>query len=408
MIVLNRIVRLLFVFPLVFIMILVVMVNVKLGHKPEIKVDDGDTIRYELVKELRRLKSALHQNADLEMQNLYPEGYLFLNAVYALAWSSFLSHEEHKKYFEEGHAEIHKAWMKISSSVGKAPFSEELALPYGSFYNGWSSYVLGSKLRLESADMRNDQEVHHFKRQCNLIAKAIQQRTYPSSYHGAAWPADVMLCVASLSMHDRIFEPEYKGVIQKWLTEVKKRLDHHGMIPHAVHPGNGKAEESARGSSMALMLIFLYDIDVQFAREQFQLFNKYFVSNRLGLTGVREYPKGSPGTADIDSGPLLLGFGGAATIVGMQTLSRFGQSDASLSIRNAVEALALPLQDEHHKEYFFGSLPIADAFIAWSHSRMKSSEQQVTFIRFHFYSLLVFVFLSTLFWILTGSKPQTN
>lgn len=382
-----------------FIMIIIVIVNVRLGFQPEVMIDQGDTIQYELVKELRGLKRAIYNNADLEMQNIYPEGYVFLNAVYALAWTSFLRNVEHNSYFDEGYAEIQKAWLKIYSVEGRSQFSEDLLLPYGSFYNGWSSYVLGSKLRLEGAARRRDQEVQLFKQQCNSMADAVQRETYPSSYHGGAWPADVMLCVASLSLHDQLFEPQYKDVIEKWLSEVNKRLDSNGVIPHSVHPASGKPKENARGSSMALMLIFLHDIDLQFAQGQFRLFKENFVDTLVGLEGVREYPNGDPGTGDIDSGPVIFGFGGAATIVGMQTLSLFGDHNASLKIRNAVQTMAFPLEGEHDKEYFFGAVPIADAFIAWSHSRMRNPVQEISFVEFRLYSMGLFSVLTTLFWI---------
>ena len=385
-------------------MILIVIINVRIGYQPKVLIDKGDTIQYELVKELRGLKHALDQDADLEMQDIYPEGFVFLNAVSALAWSSFVDSEKHRKYFEEGHAEVHKAWTKVTSPVGKAPFSEGLSLPYGSFYNGWNTYVLALKLRLDSTSMRKIEEIRLFQQQCDGIAKAIQERTYPPSYYGGVWPADVVLCVAALSLHDELFEPRYKGVIDQWLRGVKRRLDVRGMIPHSLHPANGTVQENARGSSMALMLIFLQDIDLQFAQEQFVLFKANFLDSVFGLTGIREYPKGDPGPGDIDSGPVILGFGGAATIVGMQTLSIFDEHELSLRIRKAIEAMAFPLQNEHYKQYFFGKLPIADAFIAWSHSRMQMPSRETSFVQFRLYSLFAFVILSISFWILIRNK----
>jgi hypothetical protein len=66
---------------------------------------------------------------------------------------------------------------------------------------------------------------------------------------------------------------------------------------------------------MALMLIFLKTFDEQFARDQFVLFKENFVDSEFGLVGVREYPKGTSGDSDIDSGPVIMNFGAAATIV---------------------------------------------------------------------------------------------
>ena len=104
----------------------------------------------------------------------------------------------------------------------------------------------------------------------------------------------------------------------------------------------------------------------------------------------------------------FFGFGGAATIVGMHTLSIFGEHDLSNAIAGTVEALGFPFGIDH-KKYFFGLLPIADAFIAWSHSGMDASKQNVSFVTFRAYSVLVFALLSIFFWILVSdSKPDSK
>lgn len=388
--------------PIVFIVIVIVLINANILYQPAISIQSGDTIQYELITELRGLKRALNENADIKMQSVYPEGYVFLNAIYALAWSSFLHDEGHHQYFSEGHAEIQKAWNKIASEAGQSSFNKHLPLPYGAFYNGWSSYVLGAKLRLEPANMRNEQEISLFKQQCDTIANAIRKATYPESYYGAAWPADIVPCVASLSVHDQLFGARYANIINDWLRELKRGLDGRGMIPHAVHPENGKIAESARGSSMALMLIFLRDIDSQLAQDQFILFKNNFVDSKFGLTGIREYAKGESGDGDIDSGPVILGFGGAATIVGMQTLSLFGEDELSIRVRNGVEAFGLPVQSEGYKHYLFGTLPMADAFIAWSHSGIQTPEKFVSFKYFHIYSAFTMLLLCTCVWFIIG------
>jgi len=387
---------------------LIAILNIKLNYRPETTIIEGDSSQIEVVRELRGIKSALERNADVEMQNVYPEGYVFTNALYALAWSSVIHPEANQELFDEGHTAIKEAWKRIDSETGRSTFNESLLPPYGSFYSGWSSYVLGSKLRLESPDRRDDLEIYQFKQQCDQIASAVREHVYPASYDGGTWPADVTICVATLSMHDDLFEPRYKEIIEHWLSEVRVRLDSAGMIPHAIDPAES-AYQGARGSSMALTLIFLRDIDLPFAKSQFSLFKKNFVDTKFDLTGIREYPKGRPGSGDIDSGPVILGFGGAATIVGMRTLSAFGEDDLCLRIRNVVESLAFPIQSDGEKKYLFGALPIADAFIAWSHSGMRPSGDQVSFIQFRVYSFLIFIALSTGFWMLIpASYPRSR
>ena len=214
-----------------------------------------------------------------------------------------------------------------------------------------------------------------------------------------------MLCVASLSLYDQLFEPRYTQTIKTWLAAVKSQLNDTPLSSAE----NGGVKEPARGSSMALMLIFLHDIDPQFARHEFLLFKKYFVDDKFGLTGIREYVQGETGNGDIDSGPVVLGFGGAATIVGIQTLSVFDNHELSIKVRNEVETFAVPLQDGDHKQYLLGILPIVDAFIAWSHSGIKKQlHPALLFVEFHLLSLFVVALLSLAFWMTIPKSTLTR
>ena len=59
------------------------------------------------------------------------------------------------------------------------------------------------------------------------------QSPYLESYAGQAWPADNILCIASLSKHDKVLPPQYKSTISTWVTRIKGKLDAKtGMIPH--------------------------------------------------------------------------------------------------------------------------------------------------------------------------------
>ncbi len=126
--------------------------------------------------------------------------------------------------------------------------------------------------------------------------------------------------------------------------------------------------ESARGSSQSLILNFLIEIDADYARLKFPIYKKYFLDYRLGLPGIREYPKGQPGNGDIDSGPVVWGIGGAASIVGQRVLALYGETAAAIGIRNSIETFAWGQSNKNEKHYLFGAAPIADAFIAWSNS----------------------------------------
>lgn len=397
----KRILRLLLSFFLLTIIVLLSLINLRLHHTPDLRIEGTDTINRDLLTELRGLNSAFQNKADADMQRLYPEGYVFLNAIYASSLTNFIdSLDKETLYFKEGYREIHNAWSRIDSETGRSTFHEITPGNFGAFYSGWNNYVLGKKLSLQHSAKRDTLEVNYFRKQCETIATSFKESVYPVSYTGASWPADAMVCIASLSLHDKLFAPLYSQLITQWVSVVKANLDSNGLIPHAAD-SNGKPTENARGSSQSLMLIFLKDIDHEFATQQFTLYKSLFLDSRFGLIGIREYPNNatSTGTGDIDSGPVILEFGSAATLVGMHTLYRYGDHTSSASIRNEIEAFGFPTTDDDKKTYLLGKLPIADAFIAWGHSAGNISEDYSPgFVIIHLYSFLVIGVLGLGLW----------
>ena len=166
----------------------IVVINARIYYHPEIRIAGQDTVNTDVLKELRGLKSALDSNADLEMQKIYPEGYLFINALYGLAWCNYIREHPESEFLNEGLAEIQKTWNKINAPLGGAPFDQDLALPYGAFYTGWSTYLLGKKLTVERDEQRDKNELIIFRQRCKLIAAALKDTVYPASYHGGVWP----------------------------------------------------------------------------------------------------------------------------------------------------------------------------------------------------------------------------
>jgi hypothetical protein len=406
----NRVISVLFISPIIILFAAIVFINVKINYSPQLEISETDTLNHDLIKELRGLKKALSRHADEEMQNLYPEGYLFINALYGLAWCNFLENIKSKPniYFNEGHSEIQDAWNKINSNVGRAPFNEDLPLAYGAFYTGWNTFLLGKKLSIEDSSGRDLNEVMQFKKQCDQISLAIKDKIYPVSYVGAAWPADAITCVASLALHDKLFPEKYATQINMWIATVKLKLDHHGLIPHSIDPASNKTVETARGSSQSLMLIFLKEIDPDFAHDQFKIYQAKFVDQKLGLTGIREYPKGEYGIGDVDSGPVLLQLGSAATIVGMHTLQLYGEEKSAAEIRNTLEAFGFSTENKGSKRYLFGLLPMADAFITWGHSAMSPTSPKADFTTFHIYSLVILLILIFLLWFWFKPKKRSS
>jgi hypothetical protein len=135
--------------------------------------------------------------------------------------------------------------------------------------------------------------------------------TYPDE----RYPVDNCAVIASISLYDRATGADHSDLIKRWMENCKKRyMDKKtGLLIQAIGP-KGEAFDDPRGSGSALGLYFLSYADPEFAQEMYCAVKKELASTCLGFGTVREYPRGIPcGSMDIDSGPIVLGYGFSST-----------------------------------------------------------------------------------------------
>jgi hypothetical protein len=141
-----------------------------------------------------------------------------------------------------------------------------------------------------------------------------------------------------------------------------------GLLPHRLD-ADGSVLEGPRASSQALMQAFLPDIDPGAAAADYRRFVAAFVVRELGLVGVREYPVGTSGEGDVDSGPLIAGVSLSASAVALGAAHRQGDTALAGALDAEAELLALPVPWFDGRRYGFGLLPVADAFLAWARAQ---------------------------------------
>lgn len=366
----KRVIRLLFKVFLLSFFFLLLFINTRLYYQADFQKDSG--YNKDVYHQVQFLKAKLEGGAAEDMQAVFPEGAIFINALYGLTWCDLVEPlPSAHPLNEEAIQELEKVMETISSPRAKSIFSKDQILEHGAFYNGWSNYLHARKLALQLPSQWDQVEIVRFQKNCETIAEAMRKSSSPylTSYNGLAWPADMLLVVAALKKHDELFPPLYEDLIETWLSKVKTRLDPRTqLIPHEVNATDGSTLQGARGSSQSLILNFLYEIDLIFSEQQFKLYNAQFLDSRFGLPGIREYPKGLSGEGDIDSGPVLFGIGGAASIVGQRTMGLHGDWETYEGLRNCIGAFGIPCTLNAQRCYILGQLPIADAFIAWSNA----------------------------------------
>lgn len=356
-------------YPLFLVIAYICLLNINMLSLPAIiQTQEGDYNK-EVYQQLQFLKTKLHNGEGEKMQQIYPEGYMFLHALYGLSWANTVQDlEQTSAIKQEAIKEVKWAIARMENKTAKAPFQEELFLPYGVYYQGWLNYTRAQYLSLE----KNSIQTTKYQKACLQIEAAVKHHYTPFlySYSSGSWPADNMVALAALTAHDRLFPARFDSLRTSWLNNIKGKLDNNGLIPHSVDLRYGDFIGQARGSSQSLILAFLIEIDSNFAQQQYLKYKNLFVRKRFGLPGIKEYTNGSVGLGDIDSGPVILGIGGAASLVGMGTCGQFGDMELYDGLRNSIRGFGMTYSLLGKRRYLFGQLPIADAFIAWSHSRV--------------------------------------
>ncbi|GAA3914833.1 hypothetical protein [Actinoplanes auranticolor] len=314
-------------------------------------------------RQLTFLRAQLDAGAGPAAQKLFPEGYFFLYALYGLA------HVDLGRTASDPGADVREArWAlaQLESPAGREPFDAGLTPAYGVFYQGWTNWLRGGVLSLEpDPALRRD-----FESASAALATALDAAATPylTAYPGQAWPVDSTVAVASLRLHDKLLTPRYAGTADRWLAQVRQRLDPAtGLLPHTVDPVSGRPTSGARGTSQSIIQRFLVEIDPAFARAQYLRFRSLFVVRPLRLgPAVREYPRGTDGPADVDSGPLPLGVSLSATAVTLGAAAVQGDGQLAGALANYGELIGVPVSTPWSKRYAAGVLPIGDAFLAWS------------------------------------------
>lgn len=380
------------------ILLLLLYLNIRLYYQPTILIQEEARVNQSVLHQLRYLKDYLHhQNGGEIAQAKYPEGYVFINVLYGLAWCDFIKELSLKHSLrQEGLEEISWALAELQSPDAKMWFPNAIHPSRGIFYQGWCNYLLAKKLLIQESEERSIEDVTHYKKHCALMHEAFSSTSscYLESYVQLAWPADNIVAIASLALHDKIDSVQYQPFIQTWLEQIQQKLDlNTGLIPHEVNFGNDAVIEGARGSSQSLMLNFLMEIDSTFAQQQFEQYTQHFLTTRFGLPGIREYPFGVKGGEDVDSGPVILEVGGAASLVGQRTMAIYGKTATSVGLRNCIESFGVAYTSAGQKQYVLGIEPIADAFIVWANALDVGREATLENWRWRFQLLSLFIVL---------------
>ena len=306
--------------------------------------------------QINYLSEILDQGYDDQLQSRFPEGKLFSNSLLALATIEYCEKYEvpDQKYAEI----VDKCVVRIQSKKALETFDPNMQPAYGMFYNGWSNYVYSQYIKSKLFNYSNIKE--NVVNASELIENRLASIQTDSirildTYYDANWPADNMIGILSLNDED---------LKNNWTKKILETTKHESGLIH--HSGYDVSE--IRGASGAMISFYLNKSEFQNASAYNKKFKDTFVDNFLGILLVKENEDGSDLT-DVDSGPVLFGYGASATIMNIKTQASFGSSKSRITWA-AMNLIAFPVNILGQKYYLMKKEPMLDLFMLWASTEL--------------------------------------
>ena len=165
----------------------ILWINVGLHQEDDTRTEQ----KKDVLLQLNFLETELKQhNLGERMQQLFPEGYVFIHALYGLSWCELALADslQDEALKVKALQEALYAFDQINSDKARSTFQIELIPEYGIFYCGWKNYLLSKILQVDRTFKGHESYETLFKQQSKEIEEALNlnKSPYLESYSGHA------------------------------------------------------------------------------------------------------------------------------------------------------------------------------------------------------------------------------
>jgi len=190
------------------------------------------------------------------------------------------------------------------------------------------------------------------RRQVESLAQELDDSPHGllDDYPGQCYPVDIVPAIAAIRRADAVLGTDHSAFVARAIRGFQAgRLDRHTGLPaYVVDSKTGYAQDSARGVGLSFMLIWAPHLWPQTARDWYAAYEAQFWQQGFWLAGFREYPRdidlGWLSMKDVDAGPVVGGYGVAASAFGIGAARVMGRADQAyqLTAEGLVASWSLP------------------------------------------------------------------
>ena len=191
------------------------------------------------------------------------------------------------------------------------------------------------------------------RRQVESLAKELDESPHGllDDYPGQCYPVDIVPAIVAIRWADAVLGTDHSQFAARAIRGFQgASLDRHTGLPaYVVDSRTGRARDSARGVGLSFMLIWAGELWPQTAAQWYASYERQFWQEGTWFTGFREFPRdievGWLCVNDVDAGPVIGGYGIAASAFGVGAARAMGHADRARKLGAQALVASWPLPD---------------------------------------------------------------
>lgn len=185
------------------------------------------------------------------------------------------------------------------------------------------------------------------------------------TFPGERYPVDNAAGLASVGLYDQLTGADHAALRERWGAALQRHRGAAGSPAAGLltqYVGADGRGGPARGSGTLLASWFLAWGEPALSRSLYDAAAAQLYGELSGYGLMREYPPGQDGGGDIDSGPIIAGFGVSATGFGIGAASAWDRAGRRPHLYATAHLFGAPVDADGVRHYATGG-PLGDAIL---------------------------------------------
>lgn len=198
----------------------------------------------------------------------------------------------------------------------------------------------------------DDQYEALLRAQTESLAQELDQSPYGllDDYPNQCYPVDILPAIAAIRRADEVLGTDHSEFVRRAVRAFQgEAVDElTGLPTFFADSRTGQGQGPARGAGTSFMLTWAPLLWAEPSQEWYARYDHHFWQREWATAGFREFARERPGGKwflDVDAGPVMNGYGTAASAFGIGTARTYGRFDQAYPLSAEALAASWPLPD---------------------------------------------------------------